>query len=101
MKIYRYESTYETCMIVEKENSAEIWIYTAVHTFFWKLHNKPKQSIVEWFIEVTKLNSHFCSLLLCPPGLFQEQDFAKEQLLYCLETISKLTSEDFYEYIRS
>ena len=101
MKIYRYESNYDICMIVEKEKSAEIWIYTTIHAFLWKLHSKPNEPIIEWFIEVTKLNLNYCYINLAPRQLFRNQDFAKEQLFCCLEAISQLSPKDFHEYIHS
>ena len=97
MKIYRYKNSYDLVMLIEKENCYEIWIYTAIHTFSWFLTSISETSVIKFFLEAVK-NINYCLVNLMLRNHFFNQEFAKEQLIMCLENLQTLSTKDFEEY---
>lgn len=97
MKIYRYKNSFDLVMLIEKENSYEIWIYTAIHTFSWFLSSISDDSVINFFLEAVK-NKNYCLINLISKNHFVNQEFAKEHLIICLENLQTLSAEDFEIY---
>lgn len=98
MKVYRYQKNWNTCIIFEAENSAEIWISLGtVFVFKWSLIKKPA-NVINWFLDVIMNNIDICVYNFMSIDQIKDT-FMKNQLIYSLQEIATSNPSEFYEYI--